>query len=386
MGNFSKKASQHSGNVFYRERRHTIQEMFFYRDRRHTIQMLSFQNLENLVFFRYNLPMEKDFQKGEIIIYTSEDGSVSLDTKLENETIWLTQDMMTKLFETTKQNISLHINNIYKDEELDKASTVKDFLTVRKEGNRTVSRNIEYYNLDMIIAVGYRVNSKRATQFRKWATSTLKEYITKGYAINEKMLKSKQEQIQALQSTINLLTRSIENQISSIDEAQNIAKILDNFAKGLNLLDNFDHKTLDSKGLTEKESVIIKEKEYLDIIDKMKSEFASDVFANPKDGSFASSINQIYQTFDGKDCYPTLEEKAATLLYLITKNHSFSDGNKRIAASCFLYFLDKNNMLYKNNLPIIDASALFALTLLIAESKPEEMDVMKQIVISVLNK
>ena len=330
--------------------------------------------------------MKNDFQKGEIVIYTSEDGSVSLDTKLENETIWLTQDMMTKLFETTKQNISLHINNIYKDEELDKTSTVKEFLTVRKEGNRTVSRNIEYYNLDMIIAVGYRVNSKRATQFRKWATSTLKEYITKGYAINEKMLKSKQEQIKTLQSTLNLLTRSIVNQIETVDEAQNIAKILDNFAKGLNLLDNFDHKTLDSKGSTEKEAVIIPEQEYLEIIDKMKSDFVSDVFGVPKDGSFASSINQIYQTFDGKDCYLSLEEKAATLLYLITKNHSFSDGNKRIAASCFLYFLDKNNMLYKNDLPIIDASALFALTLLIAESKPEEMDIMKQILISVLNK
>ena len=330
--------------------------------------------------------MENNFQKGEIVIYTSEDGSVSLDTKLENETIWLTQDMMTKLFETTKQNISLHINNIYKDEELDKTSTVKEFLTVRKEGNRTVSRNIEYYNLDMIIAVGYRVNSKRATQFRKWATSTLKEYITKGYAINEKMLKSKQEQIQTLQSTLNLLTRSIEKQIETVDDAQNIAKILDNFTKGLNLLDKFDHKTLDSKGSTEKEAIIIPEQEYLEIIDKMKSDFASDVFGVPKDGSFASSINQIYQTFDGKDCYLSLEEKAATLLYLITKNHSFSDGNKRIAASCFLYFLDKNNMLYKNDLPIIDASALFALTLLIAESKPEEMDIMKQILISVLNK
>ena len=280
--------------------------------------------------------MKNDFQKGEIVIYTSEDGSVSLDTKLENETIWLTQDMMTKLFETTKQNISLHINNIYKDEELDKTSTVKDFLTVRKEGNRTVSRNIEYYNLDMIIAVGYRVNSKRATQFRKWATSTLKEYITKGYAINEKMLKSKQEQIKTLQSTLNLLTRSIENQIETVDDAQNVAKILDNFAKGLNLLDNFDHKTLDSKGSTEKVAVIIPEQEYLEIIDKMKSDFASDVFGVPKDGSFASSINQIYQTFDGKDCYPSLEEKAATLLYLITKNHSFSDGNKRIAASCYV--------------------------------------------------
>ncbi len=200
------------------------------------------------------------------------------------------------------------------------------------------------------------------------------------------MLKSKQEQIKTLQSTLNLLTRSIENQIETVDDAQNVAKILNNFAKGLNLLDNFDHKTLDSKGSTEKEAVIIPEQEYLKIIDKMKSDFASDVFGVPKDGSFASSINQIYQTFDGKDCYPSLEEKAATLLYLITKNHSFSDGNKRIAASCFLYFLDKNNMLYKNNFPIIDSSALFALTLLIAESKPEEMDIMKQIVISVLNK
>ena len=329
--------------------------------------------------------MEKDFQKGEIAIYTSEDGSVSLDTKLENETIWLTQDMIVKLFDSSKANISEHISHIFKDEELDKNSTVRKFRTVRKEGSRKVSRELEYYNLDIIIAVGYRVNSKIATKFRIWATNTLKEYITKGYAINEKMLKSKQEQIQTLQSTINLLTRSIKNQIETVDDAQNVAKILDNFAKGLNLLDNFDHKTLDSKGTTVKEAVIIPEKEYLEIIDKMKSDFASDVFANPKDGSFASSVNQIYQTFDGKDCYPTLEEKAATLLYLITKNHSFSDGNKRIAASCFLYFLDKNNMLYKNNLPIIDSSALFALTLLIAESKPEEMDIMKQIVISVLN-
>ncbi len=330
--------------------------------------------------------MESDFQKGEIVIYTSKDGSVSLDTKLENETIWLTQDMIVKLFDSSKANISEHISRIFKDEELDKNSTVRKFRTVRKEGSRTVSRELEYYNLDMIIAVGYRVNSKVATKFRIWATNTLKEYITKGYAINEKMLKSKQKQIHTLQSALNLLTRSIENQIETVDDAQNVAKILDNFAKGLNLLDNFDHKTLDSKGFTEKEAVIIPEQEYLEIIDKMKSDFASDVFGVPKDGSFASSINQIYQTFDGKDCYPSLEEKAATLLYLITKNHSFSDGNKRIAASCFLYFLDKNNMLYKNNLPIIDSSALFALTLLIAESKPEEMDIMKQIVISVLNK
>ena len=330
--------------------------------------------------------MDKELQKGEIIIYTSEDGSISLDTKLENDTIWLTQDMIVTLFNSSKANISEHISHIFQEEELDRESTVRNFRTVRKEGSRNVSRNLEYYNLDMIIAVGYRVNSKIATKFRKWATNTLREYLTKGYVINEKMLKDQQYKIQTLQSTLNLLKRSLQNQISTVDQTQDVANILDNFAKGLDLLDDFDHKTLDTKGVTQKEAVVISESEFLKVIDKMKSEFASDVFANPKDGSFASSVNQIYQTFGGNDCYPTLEEKAAMLLYLITKNHSFSDGNKRIAASCFLYFLNKNNMLYKNNLPIIDNGTLFALTLLIAESKPSEMEIMKQIVVSVLNK
>ena len=294
--------------------------------------------------------------------------------------------MIVTLFNSSKANISEHISHIFQEEELDRESTVRNFRTVRKEGSRNVSRNLEYYNLDMIIAVGYRVNSKIATKFRKWATNTLRDYLTKGYVINEKMLKDQQCKIQTLQSTLNLLKRSLQNQISTIDEAQDVANILDNFAKGLDLLDDFDHKTLDTKGVTQKEAVVISESEFLKVINKMKSEFASDVFANPKDGSFASSVNQIYQTFGGNDCYPTLEEKAAMLLYLITKNHSFSDGNKRIAASCFLYFLNKNNMLYKNNLPIIDNGTLFALTLLIAESKPSEMEIMKQIVVSVLNK
>lgn len=330
--------------------------------------------------------MDKELQKGEIIIYTSEDGSISLDTKLENDTIWLTQKQMAELFNVKTPAINKHLNNIYNEGELDKNATVSILEIVQKEGNRDISRKIAFYNLDAVISVGYRVNSSRATQFRIWATNTLKEYLTKGYVINEKMLKAQQNKIQTLQSTVSLLTRSIQNQISTVDEAQDVANILDNFAKGLDLLDNFDHKTLDTKGVTQKEAVVISESEFLKVIDKMKSEFASDVFANPKDESFASSVNQIYQTFGGNDCYPTLEEKAAMLLYLITKNHSFSDGNKRIAASCFLYFLNKNNMLYKNNLPIIDNGTLFALTLLIAESKPEEMEIMKQIVVSVLNK
>ena len=322
--------------------------------------------------------MDNEIQKGEIIIYTSEDGSVSLDTKLKNDTIWLTQDMMAKLFETTPQNITIHIKNIYEEKELEQDSTCKDFLQVRKEGNRNVSRKLAHYNLDMVLSVGYRIKSKVATKFRIWATNTLKSYITKGYVINEKRLKTQQDKIHTLQSTVNLLKRSIQNQISTIDEAQDVANILDNFVQGLDLLDNFDHKTLDTKGITQKDAIVISREEYLNVIDKMKSEFASDVFANPKDDSFDSSINQIYQTFGGKDCYPTLEEKAAMLLYLITKNHSFSDGNKRIAASCFLYFLNKNNMLYKNNFPIIDNGTLFALTLLIAESNPDEMEIMKQ--------
>ena len=189
-----------------------------------------------------------------------------------------------------------------------------------------------------------------------------------------------------MQSTISILSRSLTNRIDNLDEAQNIAKLLDNFAQGLDLLDNFDHKMLDSKGKNEKEAVRISEEEFLQVIDKMKSEFSSDVFANPKDKSFSSSVNQIYQTFDSQELYPTLEEKAAMLLYLITKNHSFSDGNKRIAASCFLYFMDKNNILYKNNMPIIDNATLFALTLLIAESNPNEMETIKNVVLSVLNR
>lgn len=330
--------------------------------------------------------MQENLNKGEIIIYNSEDGKISLDVRLEKDNIWLTQKAMAELFDVKTPAISKHINNIFEDEELQPQATISKMETVRKEGKRDVSRELEYYNLDMIIAVGYRVNSKKATQFRIWATNVLRDYLTKGYAINEKQLQSQKSKIEALQTTISLLSRSMLNQIENLDEAQNAVKLLENFALGLNLLDDFDHKTLDNKGLTKKEAVRISKGEFLKVIDKMKSEFASDVFANPKDDSFESSVNQIYQTFGGEDCYPTLEEKAAMLLYLITKNHSFSDGNKRIAASCFLYFLDKNALLYKESLPIIDNGALFALTILIAESNPKEMETMKQIVVSVLNK
>lgn len=332
--------------------------------------------------------MEKEnLPKGEIVIYTSADGKISLDTKLENETIWLTQDMMAKLFETTPQNITMHIKNIYDDEELEQNSTCKDFLQVRNEGKRTVSRKLTHYNLDMILSVGYRIKSKTAVQFRKWATNILKEYLIKGYAINQKVLKEQQEKLTSLQQVIGLLNRSLENQIETVEQAQNVSKILHQYVTGLNLLDDFDHKRLDTQGITKRKAIQISVNEFLDVIDKMKGDFASDVFAQPKDESFNSSVNQIYQTFGGNELYPTLEEKAATLLYLIVKNHSFLDGNKRIGASCFLYFLDKNGLLYDDlGCTIIDDATLFALTLLIAESKPEEMDTVKKVTISILNR
>ena len=324
-------------------------------------------------------------QSNNIIIYQTPSGKTQIDVQLQNNTIWLTQKAMGELFECSTDNISLHLKNIYKEQELSKDSTTEDFSVVQKEGSRKIKRTKTFYNLDAIIAVGYRINSKKATQFRIWATNVLKQYLVSGYAINEKRLAEKQEQIEVLKNSLNLLTRSIASQAQNIDEAKNIAKVLDIFAKGLGLLDDYDNKTLATKGLTKREAIKISKEEYLELIAKMKPEFGSDVFANPKDESFDSSINQIYQTFGGEDCYPTLEEKAAMLLYMLVKNHSFTDGNKRIGAACFLHFLERNDMLYQNGTPILDNTTLFALTLLIASSKPEEKDTMKQVILSVLN-
>jgi len=324
-------------------------------------------------------------QSNNIIIYQTPSGKTQIDVQLQNNTIWLTQKAMGELFECSTDNISLHLKNIYKEQELSKDSTTEDFSVVQKEGSRKIKRTKTFYNLDAIIAVGYRINSKKATQFRIWATNVLKQYLVSGYAINEKRLAEKQEQIEVLKNSLNLLTRSIASQAQNIDEAKNIAKVLDIFAKGLGLLDDYDNKTLATKGLTKREAIKISKEEYLELIAKMKPEFGSDVFANPKDESFDSSINQIYQTFGGEDCYPTLEEKAAMLLYMLVKNHSFTDGNKRIGAACFLHFLERNDMLYQNGTPILDNATLFALTLLIASSKAEEKNTMKQVILSVLN-
>lgn len=318
----------------------------------------------------------------EIEIFKSSDNKTVVQVRFEEDTVWLNQQQLAVLFEQSKQNISLHINNCYNEGELERDSTVKEYLTIQNEGKRTVKRKIEFYNLDVIISVGYRVKSQRGTQFRQWATQRLKDYLIQGYAINEKRLAEKQQEVEYLKTGIRILSRAIDQQANTED-----SELLKVFAKGLDLLDDYDHQQLDSKGTTVRECTYPSAEEYLHTINNLKSEFASDVFAKPKDETFDSSIHQIQQSFDGKDLYTSLEEKAAVLLYLIVKNHSFVDGNKRIGAACFLLFLSKNNLLFNiEGKPIISNDALAALTLFVATSKTEEMNVVVKLIISILNR
>ncbi|MEA1985980.1 MAG: virulence protein RhuM/Fic/DOC family protein, partial [Candidatus Marinimicrobia bacterium] len=274
--------------------------------------------------------------QNKIEIFKSNDNQISVAVKFDDETVWLNRHQIAELFDRDIKTIGKHINNVFKEGELEENSTVAKFATVQIEGNRQVERQIEHYNLDVIISVGYRVKSKRGTQFRIWATQRLKDYLVKGYAINEKRLEQKKQEVLHLKTGIQILSRAIEEK-SDFENNE----ILSIFAKGLELLDNYDHENLDTKGKTEQETIFPSYENYIGFISEMYSDYESDVFAKPKDDSFSSSINQIKQTFDGKELYPSIQEKAANLLYLIVKNHSFVDGNKRIAAACFLYFLDK---------------------------------------------
>lgn len=320
--------------------------------------------------------------ENKIEIYQGENGQTQIEVRFENETTWLTNSQLVELFKSSKANISEHIKHIFESEELDKDSTVRDFRTVQIEGKRAVERDRVHYNLDVIIAVGYRVNSKRGTQFRQWATRRLKDFLVQGYAINEQRLSQKQQEVQTLKDGIRILSRAIEQK--ALD--QNL-DWLNQFAKGLELLDDYDHENLDKKGLTKQQANYPGLADYKEVIQSMKSDFESGVFGKEKDGSFESAIAQISKGFGDEDFYPTLEEKAATLLYLITKNHGFVDGNKRIAAACFLLFLQSNDLLHNGEgHSIISNDALASLTLFIASSNPEEMETVKKLVISVLNR
>lgn len=324
-------------------------------------------------------------KENEIVIYQTEDGQTQIDVRLEKDTVWLTQAQMVELFQTTKQNVSLHVSNVFKEGELEQASTVKEYLTVQQEGKRSVSRQVKYYNLDVIISVGYRVKSKRGTAFRIWARNILRDYLIKGYAVNERI---RREQIGELRQLVGMLGRTIQNQpLLSNDETKALFEVVTDYTYALDTLDNYDYERLTIQKTTKDEPFHATYDNAMEAINGLRKKFGgSSLFGNEKDDSFKSSIGQIYQTFGGEDLYPSVEEKAAMLLYLVTKNHSFSDGNKRIAATLFLWFLNNNHILYRpDGSKRIADNTLVALTLMIAESKTEEKDVMVKVVVNLIN-
>ena len=321
-----------------------------------------------------------------IEIYRSQDGSIQLKVKLENDTVWLTQSQMAELFGVDRTSIVRHIRNIYKSEELDQNSTCAKNAQVRTEGNRSILREIPYYNLDMIISVGYRVNSKNATSFRRWATSVLKQYLIKGYAINQQI---KLDRYNELKDVVRLMSRTVvmQEEVTS-EEYGGLFNVISDYVYALDTLDHYDYQSLSIQKTTKEEPFRATYENAMEAINALKEKFGgSQWFANEKDDSFKSSIGQIYQTFGGEDLYPSVEEKAAMLLYLVVKNHSFSDGNKRIAAMLFLWFLNNNHVLYaeEGHKRIAD-NTLVALTLMIAESRTEEKDVMVKVVVNLINK
>lgn len=269
-------------------------------------------------------------ETGEIIIYRTQDGKTSIEVKLEHETVWVTQAQMVDLFQQSKQNISLHVRNIFKENELYENSVVKESLTTAADGKKYKTK---YYNLDVIISVGYRIKSSQGTQFRIWANKILKEYLTKGYAVNEKKLKEQAYQLEQLKQTVKLLGNVIETQPLTSDEATGLLKVITDYTYALDILDQYDHQVLEIHDTTKEELFQINYSEAMQAIQGLREKFGgSSLFGNEKDESFQGSLAAIYQTFGGQYVYPSVEEKAANLLYFVIKNHSFSDGNKRIAA------------------------------------------------------
>lgn len=321
----------------------------------------------------------------EIKIFQSEDGNSEVQVRLENETVWLNLNQMVKLFERDKSVISRHINNIFKESELDKNSVVAKNATTAIDGK---IYQVDFFNIDVIISVGYRIKSQRGTQFRIWANKILKEYLIKGYALNQKILVKQNEQLKDLQESVKILGKVINYKQLSTDESSGLLKIISDYAYALDILDQYDYQSLQIKNTSGKETYRLTYDEAINKIKLAKKTCGnSNLFGNEKDNSFKSSINSIYQTFNSFDLYPSIEEKAANLLYFITKNHSFTDGNKRIAAFLFLYFLERNRILFdQNGSKRIADNTLVALTLMIAVSKPDEKDTMIKVIVNLINK
>ena len=308
-----------------------------------------------------------------IVIFESEDKSVCISVQMTDDSVWLNRNQIAELFGRDVKTIGKHINNTLKEELSGDNSVVAKFATVQLEGDREVTRDIEYYNLDVIISVGYRVKSKRGIEFRKWANRVLKDYIIKGYAVNN-------NRINQIGEVIRIMKRTQEQ----LDSKQ-VLSVIERYTTALDLLDSYDHQNMTRPKGSEAVYVLTYE-ECRKLIDSMRFGDESDVFGNEKDDSFKGSIGNIYQSFGGTDVYPTLEEKAANLLYFVTKNHSFSDGNKRIAAAVFLYFLDRNGVLFADGEKIIDDYTLVALTIMIAESRPDEKEMMISVIMNCIDR
>lgn len=320
-----------------------------------------------------------DNPSGEIILYEESDGRVALEVRLEQDTIWLTLSQIATLFERDKSVISRHLRNIYKEGELDRPSTVAKNATVQEEGGRTVTRQVEFFNLDAIISVGYRVNSKRGTQFRIWATNVLREHIQKGYTVNEQRLHD-------LNRAVRLIADVVDRQDLSGDEAASLLRVVGEYSRALDLLDDYDHQRIHKPVALNKSVYMLTAEEARRIVEKLRERFGeSSLFGVEKDMGLESALGAVMQTAGGKDVYPSLEEKAAHLLYFLVKNHAFVDGNKRIAAALFLWFLERNGVLLKQDgNRLISDGALVATTLMISTSLPGEKDIVVHIVMHLL--
>lgn len=325
-------------------------------------------------------------QSDTIQIYQDAEGRPALEVKLDQETVWLTQKQMALLFDKDSDTIGLHIRNIYKDNELQHDSTTEESSVVQLEGSRNVTRKVFFYNLDVIISVGYRVKSQQGIRFRQWATKTLRHHLVKGYTVNEQRLREQTEKLNDLRKTVALLEQTIAQQEIGLEEAKGLLAVITDYAYALTTLDCYDHGTLGIGSITASTGYVLDYDEAIGIVASMKGEFGG-LFGLEKDDSFKSALATIYQTFGGKELYPSVEEKAANLLYFVVKNHAFSDGNKRIAAALFVYFLGGCGCLYRpDGGKRLADNALVALTLLIAESRPEEKDTIVKVVVNLINR
>jgi len=316
---------------------------------------------------------------GEVVLYQAADGKVSLDVRLERESLWLSQRQMSQLFDKDTDTIGLHLRNIYSERELEESSTTEESSVVQTEGKRQVRRQVQLYNLDAVISVGYRVNSRRGTQFRIWATGVLRDHLVKGYSVNANRLRD-------LNQAVRLIADTAQRRDLSGDEAKALLVVVADYNQALGLLDDYDHQRVAKPKSTGAVTHTLGHEEALRIVEQLRSRFgASDIFGVEKDNSLAGALGAIMQTFGGEDLYPGLEEKAAHLLYFVVKNHAFVDGNKRIAAALFLWFLERNGALLKDDGTLrVSNAALVALTLMIAESRPDEKEVLVRIVMHLL--